>query len=163
MNTSAHDTPWAKFEFILRLPKLSALYPALEYLEMSNWTQLKWAWVNSWISRAAGESIGWGGCVCVGFGFGLDLISWLAGMPGCLPGCLPGCRLLYQHRRRRQLWKSTQAILLLACAPKMVYIPPNPHFCSSHLIRLLAPPGCFILFVWAAFSNRISMRNLLFD
>lgn len=112
---------------------------------MSNWTQLNWAWVSAcWI--AWGKRGDWlRGCGCgagVGFGFGLDLISWLAAgfrLSACLPAwwltALPGCQLLYQHRRR-QLWKSTQAILLLACAPKMVYFPP-PNLPFYHPLRLV--------------------------
>lgn len=106
------------------LPQPSALSTALEYLEMSNWTQLNWAWVSACYclkqererERECRAVVRVGGC-------GFRVWSGFDFLTCCLPACLTGCRLLYQHRRR-QLWKSTQAILLLACAPKMVYFPP---------------------------------------
>lgn len=113
---------------------------------MSNWTQLIWAWVSAccvaWGQR--GDWLRGGVRLWCGCGFrvwsGFDFLTCCRPQADCLPACLgaglpawwltalPGCRLLYQHRRRRQLWKSTQAILLLACAPKMVYFPPPKRF-----------------------------------
>lgn len=122
---------------------------------MSNWTQLIWAWVSA-CCVAWGQRGDWlrGGVAVVRVRVSGLVWIWFPDLlpaSGCLPACLPGYRaaclmvdcpawLLYQHRRRRQLWKSTQAILLLACAPKMVYFPP-----PKRLLSFITPSRRLVL------------------